>query len=210
MDSISRGDHQRHPARRRAGAAGARAQPDLRRHRRGVDRLRRHRHVRHVRDLFPVRAVMAGRCRSPAWSRSSASPALGVLVHLLIIAPVLNSAPINQLLATGGLLFFLQSFATLLFGTDFRNIGIRLPILEVGTIYISFARLIAFGVGAGRRGRALSLPQAHLYRHRDPRHRAGPRHRRPDGRRPAPDLSGDLGDRRRAGRPRGLPAGAAI
>ena len=27
----------------------------------------------------------------------------------------------NQLLATGGLLFFLQSFATLLFGTDFRN-----------------------------------------------------------------------------------------
>ena len=58
---------------------------------------------------------------------------LGVLVHLLIIAPVLNSAPINQLLATGGLLFFLQSFATLLFGTDFRNIGIRLPIIEIGT-----------------------------------------------------------------------------
>ena len=59
---------------------------------------------------------------------------LGVFVHLLIIAPVLNSAPINQLLATGGLLFFLQSFATLLFGTEFRNIGIRLPIIEIGTI----------------------------------------------------------------------------
>jgi branched-chain amino acid transport system permease protein len=73
--------------------------------------------------------------------------ALGVVVHLLIIAPVLNSAPINQLLATGGLLFFLQSFATLLFGTDFRNIGVRLPILEIATLYISFARLIAFGVG---------------------------------------------------------------
>ena len=72
---------------------------------------------------------------------------LGVLVHLLVIAPVLDSPPLNQLLATGGLLFFLQSFATLLFGTDFRNLGIRLPILEVGTIYISFARLIAFGVG---------------------------------------------------------------
>ena len=57
---------------------------------------------------------------------------LGVVVHLLIIAPVLNSAPINQLLATGGLLFFLQSFATLLFGTDFRNIGVRLPIIEIG------------------------------------------------------------------------------
>ena len=73
--------------------------------------------------------------------------AMGVLVHLIIIAPVLNSAPINQLLATGGLLFFLQSFATLLFGTDFRNIGVRLPILEFADIYISFSRLIAFGIG---------------------------------------------------------------
>ena len=73
--------------------------------------------------------------------------ALGVVVHLLIIAPVLDSAPINQLLATGGLLFFLQSFATLLFGTDFRNIGVRLPILEIATLYISFSRLIAFVVG---------------------------------------------------------------
>src|SRR5438270_4298869 len=76
--------------------------------------------------------------------------ALGVLVHLLIIEPILRSAPINQLLATGGLLFFLQSFATLLFGTDFRNIGVRLPILRLGGVYISSARLLAFAVaGAG-------------------------------------------------------------
>ena len=73
--------------------------------------------------------------------------AFGAVVHLLIIAPVLNSAPINQLLATGGLLFFLQSFATLLFGTEFRNIGVRLPVLEIATLYISFSRLIAFGMG---------------------------------------------------------------
>jgi branched-chain amino acid transport system permease protein len=72
--------------------------------------------------------------------------AFGVLVHLLIIEPILGSAPINQLLATGGLLFFLQSFATLLFGTDFMNIGVRLPIIELGDIYISFARLLAFGL----------------------------------------------------------------
>jgi len=69
---------------------------------------------------------------------------LGVLVHLLIIEPILGSAPINQLLATGGLLFFLQSLATLLFGTDFRNLGIRLPIIEIGDIFISFSRLLAF------------------------------------------------------------------
>ena len=72
---------------------------------------------------------------------------LGVLVHLLIIAPVLDAPPLNQLLATGGLLFFLQSFATLLFGTDFRNIGVRLPVLEIASMYLSFARLIAFAVG---------------------------------------------------------------
>jgi branched-chain amino acid transport system permease protein len=71
---------------------------------------------------------------------------LGVLVHRLIIQPILGSAPINQLLATGGLLFFLQSFATLLFGADFRNIGLRLPIIEVGELFVSFARLLAFGV----------------------------------------------------------------
>ena len=47
-------------------------------------------------------------------------------------ARFLMSPPLNQLLATGGLLFFLQSFATLLFGTDFRNIGVRLPVLEIG------------------------------------------------------------------------------
>src|ERR1700730_5093707 len=72
--------------------------------------------------------------------------ALGMLVHLLIIATILSSAPINQLLATGGLLYFVQSFATLLFGTEFRNIGVRLPIIELGELYISFSRLLAFGV----------------------------------------------------------------
>src|SRR6266436_9272008 len=73
---------------------------------------------------------------------------LGVLVHLLIIAPVLDSPPLNQLLATGGLLFFLQSFATLLFGTDFRNIGVKLPIIDVldFDIHLSYARLLAFGI----------------------------------------------------------------
>jgi branched-chain amino acid transport system permease protein len=70
---------------------------------------------------------------------------LGLLLHLLVIQPILGSAPINQLLATGGMLFFLQSLATLLFGTDFRNIGLRLPIIELGDIFISFSRLLAFG-----------------------------------------------------------------
>jgi branched-chain amino acid transport system permease protein len=69
---------------------------------------------------------------------------VGFLVHFLIISPILDSAPINQLLATGGLLFFLQSFSTLMFGIEFRNIGLRLPILEFFGMYISFPRLLAF------------------------------------------------------------------
>ena len=69
---------------------------------------------------------------------------LGVLLHVLVIAPLLGAAPINQLLATGGVLFFLQSFATVAFGIDFRNLGIRLPVLAIGEMHFSFARLLAF------------------------------------------------------------------
>ncbi|MBV9827509.1 MAG: branched-chain amino acid ABC transporter permease [Alphaproteobacteria bacterium] len=88
---------------------------------------------------------------------------LGVCVHRLIIEPVLGSAPINQLLATGGLLFFLQSFATLLFGTDFRNIGLRLPIIDLGEIDLSFARLLAFIVAiVGAAGLYLFLRRSYL------------------------------------------------
>ncbi len=69
----------------------------------------------------------------------------GYLVHRLVIDPILDTPPINQLLATGGLLFLLQSAATLAWGIDFRNIGLRLPIIELGGMFISFARLLAFG-----------------------------------------------------------------
>ncbi len=70
---------------------------------------------------------------------------LGVALHLLVIAPLLGAAPINQLLATGGVLFLLQSAATVMFGIDFRNLGIRLPVLQISDMFISYARLLAFG-----------------------------------------------------------------
>ena len=69
---------------------------------------------------------------------------LGALLHYLVIQPLLNSAPINQLLATGGVLFVLQSFATVAFGVDFRNLGIRLPVLRLGEMHFSYSRLLAF------------------------------------------------------------------
>ena len=86
----------------------------------------------------------------PIWLGSLVSVAFGALlgvgVHLLIISPILGSAPINQLLATGGLLFFLQSFATFLWTTDHRSVRINLPTIEIGGMFLSFARLIAFVV----------------------------------------------------------------
>ncbi|PYM18378.1 MAG: branched-chain amino acid ABC transporter permease, partial [Candidatus Rokuibacteriota bacterium] len=69
---------------------------------------------------------------------------LGVLLHVLVIAPLLGAAPINQLLATGGVLFFLQSAATVLFGIEFKNLGLKLPILKISAMFISYARLLAF------------------------------------------------------------------
>src|SRR5262245_38060921 len=86
----------------------------------------------------------------PIWLAGIASigmgALLGVAVHLLIISPILGSAPVNQLLATGGLLFFLQSFATFLWTTDHRTVRLALPTLEFFGIFLSFARLIAFVV----------------------------------------------------------------
>ena len=69
---------------------------------------------------------------------------LGMVLHALVIAPLLAAAPINQLLATGGVLFFLQSAATVLFGVEFKNLGLRLPVLKVSAMFISYARLLAF------------------------------------------------------------------
>jgi branched-chain amino acid transport system permease protein len=75
--------------------------------------------------------------------------ALGAVLHQFVIRPVLAAEPINQLLVTGGVLFFLQAAATLAFGVEFRNIGVSLPQLQVGEMYVSFARLIAFLVALG-------------------------------------------------------------
>ncbi|MEK7687308.1 MAG: branched-chain amino acid ABC transporter permease [Pseudomonadota bacterium] len=69
---------------------------------------------------------------------------LGALLHYLVIAPLLGAAPINQLLATGGVLFVLQSFATVAFGIDFRNLGIRLPVLQFAEMHFSYSRLLSF------------------------------------------------------------------
>ena len=103
-------------------------------------------------------------------SRCSAS-----LLHQLVIRPVLDAAPINQLLVTGGVLFFLQAAATMAFGIEFRNIGIRLR-LDRDRRHV-FSAMRASSRSASRSPAMLVLwlfLTAHLHRHGDPRDLAGP------------------------------------
>jgi branched-chain amino acid transport system permease protein len=70
---------------------------------------------------------------------------LGWILHQFVIRPVLTAEPINQLLVTGGVLFFLQAAATLAFGIEFKNLGVSLPSVRIGEMSFSSSRLIAFG-----------------------------------------------------------------
>ena len=85
---------------------------------------------------------------APLWIAFPAGIALvavlGAAMHHFVIRPVLSAEPINQLLVTGGVLFFLQAIVTVLFGVEFRNLGVRLPSISVGEMNFSMARLIAF------------------------------------------------------------------
>ena len=67
----------------------------------------------------------------------------GAALHQFIIRPVLASEPINQLLVTGGVLFFLQAAATLAFGVQFRNLGLSLPGVTIGEIMLPQSRIYA-------------------------------------------------------------------
>ena len=70
----------------------------------------------------------------------------GAVLHQLVIRPVLDSAPINQLLVTGGVLFFLQAVATMMFGIDFKTLGIRLGSTGFADMSFAWSRILAFVV----------------------------------------------------------------
>jgi branched-chain amino acid transport system permease protein len=70
----------------------------------------------------------------------------GAILHYLVIRPVLDTPPINQLLVTGGVLFLLQAAATMAFGIEFKTLGIRLGSLNVADMSFSWARIGAFTV----------------------------------------------------------------
>lgn len=70
---------------------------------------------------------------------------LGALLHHVVIRPILHTAPVNQLLVTGGVLFFLQGAATLVFSVEFRTLGVSLGSLPVGDMMFPWTRIVAFG-----------------------------------------------------------------
>ncbi|RMF83312.1 MAG: branched-chain amino acid ABC transporter permease, partial [Nitrospinota bacterium] len=70
---------------------------------------------------------------------------LGMVVHQLIIDPILDRPGVNQLLATGGLLVFLENLALVLWGADYRTLYVSLPRLQIGGLFISAVQLITFG-----------------------------------------------------------------
>lgn len=86
----------------------------------------------------------------PLWLAFAAGVALvavlGAAMHHFVIRPVLHAEPINQLLVTGGVVFFLQAIVTVIFGVEFRSLGVRLPGINIGEMNFSIARLVAFGV----------------------------------------------------------------
>ena len=92
----------------------------------------------HVQQGWPLIAAMAAGVAFVAL--------LGAAMHRFVIRPVLSAEPINQLLVTGGVLFFLQAAATLAFGIEFRNLGIRMPPVAMGEMSFSLPRIIAFVV----------------------------------------------------------------
>ena len=92
----------------------------------------------HVQQGWPLVAAMAAGVAFVAL--------LGAAMHRFVIRPVLSAEPINQLLVTGGVLFFLQAAATLAFGIEFRNLGIRMPPVAMGEMSFSLPRIIAFVV----------------------------------------------------------------
>jgi branched-chain amino acid transport system permease protein len=68
----------------------------------------------------------------------------GALLHYLVIRPVLDQPPINQLLVTGGVLFLLQALGTMAFGIEFRNLGLRLGSLNTGDMSFAYSRILTF------------------------------------------------------------------
>lgn len=74
----------------------------------------------------------------------------GIIIERLIIHPLLNDPPINQIFATIGLQLIFQNLALLFFKADFRTVktGYSNANIIFGEMFVSVPRLIAFVIAA--------------------------------------------------------------
>ena len=135
---------------------------------------------------------------------------LGALLHYLVIAPLLVGGADQP--AAGHRRRAVRAAELRHRGLRRRLPQSRHPPAGAGLCRHAFQLLAAARLrrGADRHGGGLLLHDAHLHRHRHPRDLAGPPDHGADGRRHEEDLPHHLGAGRRAGRPGGLPAGAAV
>jgi hypothetical protein len=113
----------------------------------------------------------------------------GALIALSRDPAVLDQPPINQLLVTGGVLFFLQAAATMAFGIEFRSIGIRLGSSTPSTCRSPGRGSSPSGVDDRGHPGAVAVPDADLHGDGDPGDLAGPADHAAHGRRRPPRLS---------------------
>lgn len=69
---------------------------------------------------------------------------VGVCVERVLIKPILNAPPINQLLTTAALILVIQNTALILWRADYRGVSVAMPVISLGPIFISGTRLVAF------------------------------------------------------------------
>ena len=138
----------------------------------------------------------AGRCGSRSRRRSRSSPCSASALHQFVIRPVLTRRADQP--AAGH-----RRRAVLPAGRGHARVRGRVQEpgraacrrWRSGEMFLSVARLIAFLVALAGMIGDVSVPHAHLPRHRDPRDLAGPRDHAADGRESEPHLPDHLGAR---------------
>lgn len=74
---------------------------------------------------------------------------LGVVIHVTTIEPIIEAPQQNQLIATLGVLFIIQSGIEITFSPDPRSVQINLGTVELGGVFIPFGQLYALLIALG-------------------------------------------------------------
>lgn len=74
---------------------------------------------------------------------------LGVVVHVLTVEPILEAPQQNQLIATLGILFIIQSGIEIVFSPDPQQVSLSLGALQVGGVFIPLGQFYALLIALG-------------------------------------------------------------